>query len=100
MPIDPRRRDAITEAVAAYNEVNQRDRLPRNAARVLIAMFPFSDVCQRSVTSLLLLVAGLEAKTLRKLLRTLIRAGLLSNEPGRQGVVATYHLHLPPRAQP
>jgi hypothetical protein len=100
MPIDPRRRDAIAKAVAAYNGANPLAPLPRNAAGLLVAMFPFSDVCQRSVTSLLLLVAGLEAKTLRKLLRTLIRTGFLSHEPGRQGVVATYHLHLPPRRQP
>ena len=53
MPIDPRRRDDIAAAVAAYDSANPKARLPRNAARLLAVMFPSEDVCQRSRRPLL-----------------------------------------------
>jgi hypothetical protein len=49
MPIDERRRDAITAAVGAYNEANLLTPLPRNAARLLAAMFPTGDLYQGSL---------------------------------------------------
>jgi hypothetical protein len=49
MPIDPRRRDGLVAAVAAYDRANPETRLPRNAARLLAAMFANDDACQRSL---------------------------------------------------
>ena len=49
MPIDQRRRDEIAAAVAAYDSANPQAPLPRNAVRLLAAMFPTEDVCQRSL---------------------------------------------------
>ena len=49
MPIDPRRRDDIVAAVAAYDSANPSAPLPRNAARLLAVMFASEDVCQRSL---------------------------------------------------
>jgi hypothetical protein len=49
MPIDPRRRDDIAAAVAAHDSANPSMPLPRNAARLLAAMFASDDVCQRSL---------------------------------------------------
>ena len=49
MPIDPRRRDDIVAAVAAHDSANPSAPLPRNTARLLAAMFPSDDVCQRSL---------------------------------------------------
>ena len=43
MPIDPRRRDEIVAAVAAYDSANPLSPLPRNAALLLAAMFPIED---------------------------------------------------------
>ena len=40
MPVDPRRRDNIVAAVAAHDSANPSAPLPRNAARLLAAMFP------------------------------------------------------------
>jgi hypothetical protein len=48
MPINPRRRDEIVAAVAAYDRANPKARLPRTAALILAAMFPSEDVCQKS----------------------------------------------------
>ena len=52
MPTDLRRRDDIAAAVAAYDSANPKARLPRNAARLLAAMFPSEDVCQRSLEAI------------------------------------------------
>ena len=49
MPIDPRRRDDIVAAVAAYDRADPSAPLPRNTARLLTAMFASDDVCQRSL---------------------------------------------------
>ena len=52
MPIDPRRRDDIAAAVAAYDRDHPDAPLPRNAARLLAVMFPSEDVCQRSLEAI------------------------------------------------
>ena len=52
MPTDLRRRDEIAAAVAAYDSANPSAPLPRNAARLLAAMFPAEDVCQRSLEAI------------------------------------------------
>ena len=49
MPIDPRRRDEITAAVAAYDRDHPDAPMPRNAGRLLAVMFPSEDVCHRSM---------------------------------------------------
>ena len=96
MPIDERRRDEITAAVAAYDSANPKARLPRNAARLLAVMFPTGDVCQRSVLDLA--GAGFSKSRLPGVLRRLVAAGLLSRHRVA-GVPDTYRLHLP-RTQP
>jgi hypothetical protein len=100
MPIDPRRRDAIAEAVAAYNGANPLAPSPRNAARLLVVMFPASDVCQRSMANIATL--GFSARTVPTTLRRLTDAdaGFLTRQRGTAYAPNTYHLHLPPRAQP
>jgi hypothetical protein len=98
MPIDPRRRDAITEVVAAYNGANPRMRLPRNAGRLLVVMFPVEDVCPRSLNDLAL--EGFDRSNLPGVLRRLIEVGFVSKEQGVSRAPNVYRLHLPPRAQP
>ena len=99
----PRRED-IEAAIAAYNSTNQRTvLLPPEAARLLAVMFSQSDVCQRSAADLA--AAGLDSRTVRALLRTLIDAGFLSRSAPRRGYYTVYRLHLtpvppPPRRQP
>src|SRR5215469_11925030 len=95
MPIDERRQEDLAAAVAAYNEANPITPLPRNAARLLIAMFPASDVCQRSLLDLA--VDGFAMSRLSGTLRRLVAIGLLSRHRVA-GAPDTYRLHLP-RAQ-
>ena len=92
----PRKR-ALEAAIAAHNATAPvRRGLPPEAAPLLAVMFPQDDVCQRSVRSLL--AEGFNKAVVTRLLRVLTRAGFVSRaHPGRQGVVATYRLHLPPR---
>src|SRR5689334_6185696 len=40
LPIDPRRRDEIAAAVAAYDNADTKVRLPRSSVPLLTAMFP------------------------------------------------------------
>jgi hypothetical protein len=98
MPIDERRRDDMTAAVAAYDEANPLTPLPRNATRLLTVMFPGDDVCQRSLDDLAR--AGFDRRAVSRLLRSLIEAGFLSKERPAARAANIYHLHLPPRAQP
>jgi hypothetical protein len=93
MSIDPRRRDAITVAVAAHDRAAEGP-LPLNAARLLATMFPSADVCQRSLLSLE--EEGFDRRKLPATFQRLIRAGLLSREPGSGPSPDTYRLHLPP----
>jgi hypothetical protein len=94
MPIDPRRRDEIAAAVAAYDGANPKARLPRNAARLLTAMFPDADVCQRSLEDLA--EEGIDRTVIVRLLRRLLEAGLLSKQRGQGHDPNIYRLHLPP----
>ena len=98
MPIDERRRDAIATAVADYDQANPLTPLPRNAPRLLAAMFPAQDVCQRSLLDIA--SEGFGRKYLPGTLYRLAQAGLLSRERGSGVVPHTYHLHLPPPVRP
>jgi hypothetical protein len=93
MPIDQRRRDEIATAVAAYDSANPLSLLPRNAARLLAAMFPVEAVCQRSLDEIA--TEGFNRKNLTAPLRRLIAAGFLSRVSGLGRVPDTYRLHLP-----
>jgi hypothetical protein len=94
MPIDPRRRDDIVAAVAAHDSANPEARLPRAAARLLAAMFPSEDVCQRSLQAIA--KEGFNRKNLSSVLKHLVAAGFLSRQRGSGAVPDTYRLHLPP----
>ena len=94
MPIDPRRRDEIATAVAAYDSANPLSPLPRNAVPLLAAMFPIEDVCQRSLQDIA--AEGFDRKRLAANLRRLMVAGFLSRTAGSGVVPDTYQLHLPP----
>ena len=94
MPIDPRRRDGLVAAVAAHDSANPGAPLPRNAARLLAAMFASDDVCQRSLEDIA--GEGFSRDWLRALLRRLVEVGLLSLERGSAREPNTYRLHLPP----
>ena len=93
MPIDPRRRDEIAAAVAAYDSANPSAPLPHNAARLLAVLFPSEDVCQRRLDAIA--GEGFNRGRLPAALRRLVGVGFLSRhrvakEPD------TYRLHLPP----
>ena len=94
MPIDPRRRDGLVAAVAAYDRANPETRLPRNATRLLAVMFASDDVCQRSLEDIA--AEGFNRKRLPGVLRRLLEAGFLSRQSGSGAVPDTYRLHLPP----
>jgi hypothetical protein len=85
--------DEIAAAVAAYDRANPSGPLPRNAARLLAAMFPRGDICQRSLDNIAAL--GFGRQHLPRTLYRLTTAGFVS----RQGL-DTYRLHLPRRRQP
>jgi hypothetical protein len=87
------RREEIAAAVAAYDAANPQAPLPRNSVRLLIAMFPAGDVCNRSLDAIA--AQGFGRQHLPRTLYRLTTAGFVS----RQGL-DTYRLHLPPRRQP
>jgi hypothetical protein len=93
MPIDPRRRDKITAAVAAYDRDHPDAPLPGNAARLLAAMFPSEDVCQRNQEAIA--AEGFSRGRLSATLRQLEEAELLSRERGSARIPDTYRLRLP-----
>jgi hypothetical protein len=93
MPTDLRRRDDIAAAVAAYDSANPDAPLPRSTARLLAAMFPSEDVCQRSLLEIA--SEGFGRKYLPGTLYRLAKAGFLSRERGAGVVPHTYRLHLP-----
>jgi hypothetical protein len=99
MPNDQRRRDAIAAAIAAHNDTDPEELLPPSATRLLTAMFPRGDVCQRSLNDLAR--AGFDRRGVSRLLRALVEAGFLSKDR-RHGRRApnVYRLHLPPQRQP
>jgi hypothetical protein len=94
MPIDPRRRDEIAAAVAAYDRDHPDAPLPRNTVRLLAVMFPSEDVCQRSQEAIA--TEGFNRDRLPAMLRRLVEAGFLSRHQGSGAVPHTYRLHLPP----
>jgi hypothetical protein len=94
MPIEPRRRKALEAAVAAYEAANLFTPLPRNAARLLIAMFPDSDVYQGSPEGIATL--GFSQRHLPGTLQRLVGAGFLSRQFGVGSAPDTFYLHLPP----
>jgi hypothetical protein len=93
MPIDERRRDDITAAVAAYNVAARGPLLPPAATRLLTVLFADADACQRSIASLA--QEGFDSRNLLRLLARLIAAGLVSKEPGLGSLPNVYRLHLP-----
>jgi hypothetical protein len=97
MPIDPRRRDEIAAAVAAYDSADPSAPLPRNATQLLAVMFPSEDVCQRSQEAIA--AEGFCRDRLPAMLRRLVEAGFLSRHRVA-GVPDTYRLHLPPVVRP
>ena len=94
MPTDPRRRDEIAVAVAAYDSANPKARLPRTAARLLAAMFPSEDVCQRSQDDIA--AEGFNRDSMPAVLRRLEKAGFLSRQRRSGPVPNRFTLHLPP----
>jgi hypothetical protein len=98
LPIDQHRRDEIAAAVAAYNQANLREPLPRYATRLLVTMFPNSSVCRRSLEELV--AEGFPKRALLGTLRRLEAAGFLSRQLGTAAIPDTCRLHLPTRAQP
>ena len=97
MPIDPRRRDDIVAAVAAHDSANPSAPLPRNTARLLAAMFPSGDMCQRSLEGIA--AEGSNRKTLPAALRRLIEVGFLSRQQPSTREPFVYRLHLPALVQ-
>ena len=90
----PRKRE-IEAAIAAHNDTDPEELLPPSATRLLTAMFPRGDVCQRSLDDLAR--AGFDRRGVVRLLHALVEAGLLSKDRGL-GLRAPniYRLHLPP----
>jgi hypothetical protein len=86
------RRDAIIDAVEAYNCAHPRALLPRPATRLLGVMFSSDDVCRQSFEALK--AEGFGQKTVISALRALVAAGLLSKEAGSGRIPNTYRLHL------
>jgi hypothetical protein len=86
------RGDEIAAAVAAYDAANPLAPLPRNAARLLIVMFPASNVCRRSFDDLA--ASGFSRRTLPVTLEQLVKAGFLYHQRGLAS--DTYWLNLPP----
>ena len=81
MPVS---RDALVAAVAAYNRANPESPLPRNAGRLLLAMFASGDVCQLSL-QVLEDVTGLSLRAIQTVLRALLTAGIVAKEETGQG---------------
>jgi len=92
------RRDKIFAAIGAYNEAHPLVRLPRNTARLLVAMFPMDDVCQRSLEAIA--ADGFSARMLPATLRRLVDAGFLTRQRGASRVPDIWWLHLPPLRRP
>jgi hypothetical protein len=91
------RKEEIEAAVAAYDAANPLTPLQRNAARLLIAMFPTGGICQRKPDEIA--TSGFSQGSLPRTLERLARAGFLSFQrgPGQRGAgAATYQLHIPP----
>ena len=97
MPPDLRRRDDIAAAIAAYDRDHPDAPLPRNAGRLLAAMFSSEDVCHRSLEDIV--AEGFSRNRLPATLRRLEEAELLSRERGSARIPDTYRLCLPALVQ-
>jgi hypothetical protein len=90
--MDPRRREEIAAAVAAYNRANPTARLPHSAARLLAVMFAESDICRLSQLDLVTRGFG---GGLSKVLRALVEAGFMTKQAGGGRGPDTYRLNPP-----
>jgi hypothetical protein len=93
----PRRRE-IEAAIAAHNAADREPHLPPEAVHLLAVMFRGASVCQRSHDALA--AEGFDRRGVPRLLRALVEAGFLSKKQQSGRGTNTYHLHLPPQAQP
>ena len=93
MPFAERRREAIAAAVEAYNRAHPTAPLPRNAARLLTAMFGDNETCQLSLEALLDVV-GVSRKTAQATLNALLAASLVAKEAGHGRRANRYRLLL------
>jgi hypothetical protein len=93
----PQKRE-IEAAITAYNATDPEALLPPGAARLLVMMFPRSDVCQRSVADLMAVTSD-RRRVVSRLLRLLTEAGFLSKEESLGRVANLYRLRLPPRVR-
>ena len=90
----PRRRE-IEAAIAAHNDADRETLLPPDAVRLLSVMFRRSSVCRLRPEDLV--AEGFDDQPLRRLLRGLIEAGLVSMVvPASARGHRVYRLHLPP----
>jgi hypothetical protein len=89
MPVDQCRREEIV-----CDSANPLSPLPRNTVRLLAAMFPIEDLCQRGLDEIA--TESFSRKNLTAPLRRLIAARFLSRAPGSGSAPDTYRLHLPP----
>jgi len=95
MPIDPRRREEIAATVAAWNQAHSAALLPRNTVRLLAAMFPSGEVCQRSLAAIA--AEGFSRENLPETLRRLVEAGILTRRQGVGRIANAYHLAVGPK---
>jgi hypothetical protein len=86
------RREAIVAAINDYTRGHPKASLPRPAARLLAVMFATEDVCRLSQEALRAQGFG---KSLPKVLRALVEAGLLSKQAGTARIPDEYRLLLP-----
>jgi hypothetical protein len=90
----PRKRE-IEAAIAACNAADPETLPAAAAARLLNAMFPCGEVCQRTVADLMVEVSA-RRRGVERLLRLLSEAGFLSKERRVGRAPLVYRLHLPP----
>ena len=96
MPIDPRPREEIAATVAAaWNQAHPAALLPRNTVRLLAAMFPSGEVCQRSLAAIA--AEGFSRENLPETLRRLVEAGILTRQQGVGRIADAYHLTMGPK---
>jgi hypothetical protein len=95
MPIDPSRREEIAAAVATWNQDHSEAPLPSNTVRLLAAMFPSGEVCQRSLVDIA--AEGFSRKNLPETLRRLVEAGILTRRQGVARIANAYHLAVGPK---
>ena len=95
MPIDPRRRDDIAAAVAAYDRANPKRAAAAQRRTAAGRHVPAEDVCQRSLDA----IAARRIRPRRGFLRPVAAPGRgrVPVQAAGLGVVPnTYRLHLPP----